>query len=235
MVLDVRRRAGLVVARRTGARSKYELARDEAVRAGLVGEAPSGSGGSPRRPSGRRAAAPGRPRACTRGGVGDERHRAVRGAGEVEDASPNGSAAASAWTHRRRRCRCSSSSAAGVLRAAGGEVERRPARAPWPTQPAGALGGAAADLEDAGARRRRRAGARRPRPAPPGTRRSRPRRRGSRRARPGSRRRTPSHQPGWPRCRLPSSSRSAPPDRARGVTGLTAAAPIDPFTCPTVD
>ena len=46
-----------------GVRSKYERRHGQARRPRVVREAPSASGGSPRRPSARRAAAPGRPRA----------------------------------------------------------------------------------------------------------------------------------------------------------------------------
>ena len=99
VVLDVGR------PRRSSSRSTYgravevRAARDQALRARVVREAPSGPGGSPRRPSGRRAAAPGRPRACSRGASATNGTRAVRRAGEVERLG-RGTAAptASAWT-----------------------------------------------------------------------------------------------------------------------------------------
>ena len=160
---------------------------------------PSGSGGSPRRPSGRPAAAPGAPRACTRAGVGDERHRAVRRAGQVEGAVGERQRAG-VGLHQRQRaaprsssirracwsCRWDRSSATGRAPCAASQREHCAAPAPISSTPAPAPP-------------RGRAARPPPRPGPPGPRRS-GRRRGRRRARSGTRRRCGPTSRGWPGC-----------------------------------
>ena len=156
---------------------------------------PSASGGSPRRPTARRGAAPGAPRRISARRVVHERDRAEGGEGDVERCRrrtagparrPAPAARVPRWCRRRRR-------RAAACRRRG---RRRPSARPgWPASGRGRR--SAAHLQDPPAGHVAEQPRRRPRAAPPGTRRS-PRRRGTRRARPGSRRRRRPTSRGWP-------------------------------------
>ena len=133
VVLDVERPRPRSSTSTYGVRSKYERRRPSAPPAPGRREGPAHRVGHREDPAPAGSQHPGH-LTHDRGGVGDERHRAVRREGQVERSRRRtAAAAASAWTQRRRRRRCAGVDPPGVRRADRPERSSATTCAPWPT------------------------------------------------------------------------------------------------------